>query len=68
MVVFYTPPGSSDKSKILGFGGSIVARPKLKGIDIRAPQDVDSVAQFDSTQESLLGPDIETIDRLIALS
>ena len=52
----------------MDFGGSMVARLKLKGIDGRAPQDVDSVAQFDSTQESLLGPDIGTIDRLIALS
>ena len=46
----------------------MVARLKLKGIDGRAPQDVDSVAEFDSTQEGLLGPDIGTIDRLIALS
>ena len=57
-----------EKSKYLDSGGSMVARLKLKGIDGRAPQDVDSVAQFDSTQESLLGPDIVTIDRLIALS
>ena len=58
----------NEKSKNLDSGGSMVARLKLKGIDGRAPQDVDSVAQFDSTQESLLGPDIVTIDRLIALS
>ena len=57
-----------EKLKHLDSGGSMVARLKLKGIDGRAPQDVDSVAQFDSTQESLLGPDIGTIDRLIALS
>ena len=58
----------NEKSKHLDSGGSMVARLKLKGIDGRAPQDVDSVAQFDSTQESLLGPDIGTIDRLRALS
>ena len=46
----------------------MVARLKLKGIDGRAPQDVDSVAQFDSTLESLSGLDIGTINRLIALS
>ena len=57
-----------EKSKRLGSGGSMVARLKLKGIDGRAPQDVDSVAQFDSTLESLSGLDIGTINRLIALS
>ena len=33
-----------EKSKHLGSGGSMVARLKLKGIDGRAPQDVDPVA------------------------
>ena len=33
-----------EKSKRLGSGGSMVARLKLKGIDGRAPQDVDPVA------------------------
>ena len=46
----------------------MVARLKLKGIDGRAPQDVDPVAYFDSTLENLPGPDIGKIDRLIALS
>ena len=33
-----------EKSKRLDSGGSMVARLKLKGIDGRAPQDVDPVA------------------------
>ena len=36
----------------------MVARLKLKGIDGRAPQDVDPVASFDSTLKNLPGPDI----------
>ena len=33
-----------EKSKNLDSGGSMIARLKLKGIDGRAPQDVDPVA------------------------
>jgi hypothetical protein len=43
---------------ILGSGGSMVARLKLKGIDGRAPPGVELAAQFDSTREILPGPDI----------
>ena len=46
----------------------MIARLKLKGIDGRAPQDVDSVAYFDSTLKNLPGPDIGKIDRLIDFS
>ncbi len=53
---------------LLGSGGSMVARLKLKGIDGRAPPGVELAAQFDSTREILPGPDIARIDRLIALS
>ena len=35
---------ASGKPKSLGSGGSMVAKLKLKGIDGRASQDVDSVA------------------------
>ena len=45
-------------------GGTIVARPKLKGIDGRAPQVMEYAAQFDPTRENLPGPDIFRIDRL----
>ena len=54
--------------KLLGSGGSMAARLKLKGIDGRAPPGVEPVAQFDSTRENLPGPDIVRIDRLRALS
>ena len=63
-----TLSGPYEKSKCLGSGGSIVARPKLEGIDGRAPPGVELAAQFDSTRENLPGPDIMRIDRLIALS
>ena len=36
---FMTPWAPSEKSKSLGFGGSMVARLKLKGIDGRAHQE-----------------------------
>jgi len=36
-------------------GGSIVARPKLKRIDGRAPQGVEPAAQFDPTRGNLQG-------------
>ncbi|KAH7300850.1 hypothetical protein KP509_24G081900 [Ceratopteris richardii] len=39
-----TPPAPYEKSKFLGSGGSMVARPKLKGIDGRAPQRVEPAA------------------------
>ena len=63
-----TPLAPYGKPKFLDSGGSIVARPKLKGIDGRAPPGVEPVAQFDSTRENLPGPDIVRIDRLRALS
>ena len=37
-------PGDFEKSKSLGFGGSMVARLKLKGIDGRAPPGVEPAA------------------------
>ena len=43
-VALRTPPAPSEKSECLGSGGSIVARPKLKGIDGRAPPGVEPVA------------------------
>ena len=38
--VYYvrSPPGPREKSEYPGYGGSMVARQKLKGIDGRAPQ------------------------------
>ena len=42
----------------------MLARVKFKGIDGRAPPDVEPAAQFDSTRENLPGPDIVRIDRL----
>ena len=38
------PSALSEKSKFLGSGGSIVARLKLKGIDGRAPSEVEPAA------------------------
>ena len=52
------------KPKFLDSGGSIVARPKLKGIDGRAPPGVEPVAQFDSTRENF-GRDWESIGRVL---
>ncbi|KAL2224243.1 UNVERIFIED_CONTAM: hypothetical protein Sindi_3129300 [Sesamum indicum] len=43
-VAFRTPPAPYEKSKSLGFGGSMVARLKLKGIDGRAPPGVEPAA------------------------
>lgn len=43
------------KLEVLPRGGSIVASPKLKGIDGLAPQAVDFAVQLDSTPENLLG-------------
>ena len=65
---FLTWQGASGKPKLVGSGGSMVAKLKLKGIDGRAPPGVEPVAQFDSTRENLPGPDIVRIDRLRALS
>jgi hypothetical protein len=56
-----------EKSKSLGFGESIVARLKLKGIDKRALLGV-KYWQIDLTQENSLDSNITRIDRLIALS
>jgi len=49
-------------------GGSIFARTKLKRIDGRAPQGVESAAQFDPTRGNLPRQDVKRIDRLIDLS
>ncbi|TXG61731.1 hypothetical protein EZV62_013094 [Acer yangbiense] len=43
-VTFRTPLAPYEKSKSLGFEGSIVARLKLKGIDGRAPPGVEPAA------------------------
>ncbi|CAL0302114.1 unnamed protein product [Lupinus luteus] len=43
-VAFRTPLAPYEKSKSLGFGGSMVARLKLKGIDGRAPPGVEPAA------------------------
>lgn len=56
------------KLKYLNSGESMVAKLKFKGIDGKAHKRVELVAQFDSTQESLLGPDARMIDSLIVLS
>jgi hypothetical protein len=56
------------KTKFLGSGGSMIARLKLKGIDGRAPSDVEPAAQFDPTRGNLAGQDKVRIDRLRAFS
>ncbi|GJV62161.1 hypothetical protein Tco_1468261 [Tanacetum coccineum] len=43
-VAYRTPLAPYEKSKFLGFGGSMVARLKLKGIDGRAPPGVEPAA------------------------
>ena len=48
----------------MGRGGSIVARPKLKGIDGFAPQEVDFAVQFDSTHGNLRGHNMQVRDGL----
>ncbi len=53
--------------KLLGSGGSMVARLKLKGIDGRAPPGVELAAQSDSTRANSPGPDTRRNYRLIAL-
>lgn len=58
----------NEQSKLMGSGGSIAAKQKLKGIDGIAPQGVEYVAQFDSTQEMLPDQESVWIDRLKALS
>ena len=63
-----TPLAPYRKPQFVHFGGSIVARPKLKVIDGRAPPWLQPVAQFDSTREKLPGPHIVRIDRFISLS
>lgn len=47
----------------LAYGGSTVASLKLKGIDGRAPPDVEYAAQFDSTRELPPGPNTVRTDR-----
>ena len=39
-----TPQGASGKPKLVGSGGSMVAKLKLKGIDGRAPPGVEPAA------------------------
>ncbi|ESO00986.1 hypothetical protein HELRODRAFT_93044, partial [Helobdella robusta] len=43
-VVRMTPRAASGKPKFLDSGGSMVAKPKLKGIDGRAPPGVEPAA------------------------
>ena len=43
-VTYRTPPTPYEKSKSLGFGGSMVTRLKLKGIDGKAPPGVEPAA------------------------
>lgn len=43
-VVITTSLGSSRKRELLGSWGSMVAKLKLKGIDGRAPQEVENAA------------------------
>ena len=43
-VAYRKPPAPYEKSKSLGYGGSMVARLKLKGIDGRAPPVVEPAA------------------------
>ena len=58
----------SGKPKLLGSGGSMVAKLKLKGIDGRAPPGVEPAALCGSTRGDSPGPNIVRIDRLLALS
>ncbi|GJT87752.1 hypothetical protein Tco_1069469 [Tanacetum coccineum] len=67
-VAYRTPLAPYEKSKFLGFGGSMVARLKLKGINRRAPPGVEPAAEFSSTRGNLHGLDIVRNDRLRALS
>ncbi|GFT80694.1 putative 18s rrna sequence [Nephila pilipes] len=63
-----TRRAASGKPELLGSGGSMVAKLKLKGIDERVQPGMDSAAQFDSTRVNSPGPDTARIDRLMALS
>ena len=54
--------------KLLGSGGSMAARLKLKGIDGRAPPGVEPAAKFDSTRGNSPGPGVIRIDNLKAFS
>jgi len=46
---FYSQPQRNRKTS--GFGGTMVARLKLEGIDGKLPPDVESAAQFDPTRK-----------------
>ena len=46
----------------------MVARLKLKGTDRRAPPGVEPAASFDSARGNFLGPDIVSIDTVLAFS
>ncbi|KAG8172871.1 hypothetical protein JTE90_021817, partial [Oedothorax gibbosus] len=63
-----TRRAASGKPKLLGSGGSMVAKLKLKGIDGGSPPVMGLAVQFDSTQQTLPGQDTARIDRLRALS
>lgn len=63
-----TRRAASGKPKLLGSGGSMVAKLKLKGIDGGSPPGMELAVQFDSTQRTLPGQDTGRIDRLRALS
>lgn len=63
-----TRRAASGKPKLLGSGGSMVAKLKLKGIDGGSLPGMELAVQFDSTQRTLPGQDTGRIDRLRALS
>jgi len=44
VVMYTTPSAPYKKSKVLGPGGSVVTRLKLKGVDGRAPQGLEPAA------------------------
>jgi len=53
--------------EVMPRGGSIVASPKLKGIDGLAPQAVDFAVQLDPTPKNLLGQNTLVQDGLMIL-
>lgn len=56
-----------ESSEAMPRGGSIVASPKLKGIDGLAPQAVDFAVQLDPTPENLPGQNALVRDGLMIL-
>ena len=62
-----TPSAPSEKTKFMGSGGSLVAVPNLKGIDLREPPGVEPAARCTFTCDNAAGSDTERIDRWITL-